>query len=75
MWPGRGLLPLSPPRGGEGDGENDREGVGKRGVYRPDAEKGWKDGKPGKNDGIYSQDGVGQERWGIESGGFHVREG
>ena len=31
MRPGRGLLSLSPPKGREGDGENDRGGVRKRG--------------------------------------------
>ena len=30
MRPGRWMLPPSPPKGGEGDGENDRGGVGKR---------------------------------------------
>ena len=30
MRPGQGLLPPSPPKGGYGDGENDRSGVGKR---------------------------------------------
>ena len=53
MRPGRGLLPQYPPKGGEGDGENDRGGVGKRGSYRPDAEKFWKYGQPGKDDRIY----------------------
>ena len=42
-------------RGGGEEGE----------AYCPDAEKGWKDGQPGKDDGIYSQGGVGQEWWGI----------
>ena len=33
MRPGRGLLPPSPPKCGEGDGENDRRGVEKRGRH------------------------------------------
>ena len=35
--------------------------MGKRGgAYRPDAEKGWKSGQPGKYDGTDSKGGVGQ---------------
>ena len=73
MRPGRGLLSLSPPKGREGDGENVRGGVRKRGgAYPPFAEKGWKVGQPGKDDEIFSQVAVGQEPEGKESWGCHV---
>ena len=37
------------------------EGGGEEEAYRPDAEKGWQAGKPGKDYGMDPQGGVGQE--------------
>ena len=48
--PGTELLPPSPPKGGEGDGENNKGGEGE--AYRTDAEKGWQDGQTGKDNGM-----------------------
>ena len=57
-----GLLLLPPPKGGDGDSENEKRWRGGE-LYRPDVEIGFKYwGQTGEDDRMDPPGGVGQER-------------